>query len=107
MSARAGKQAVDIRLRPVTFRSFRAEQGIAFPNDVSQAARRPPYRAPGRAEMKFTRCAAGLPALATAACCRPALAQRALGLDVSAHQGQISQTQWNNLLAVDNRQFVF
>jgi autotransporter-associated beta strand protein len=39
--------------------------------------------------------------------CRPASAQRALGLDVSTYQGEISQTQWDNLLSVDNHQFVF
>jgi autotransporter-associated beta strand protein len=38
---------------------------------------------------------------------RSARAQRALGLDVSTYQGNITQTQWDNLLAVDNRQFVF
>ena len=32
---------------------------------------------------------------------------RLLGLDVSAWQGSISQTTWNNLRGVDNRQFVF
>src|SRR5689334_18152036 len=42
---------------------------------------------------------------------RPAHAQssgnRLLGLDVSAYQGNISQTTWNNLRTVDSRQFVF
>src|SRR4051794_4206329 len=38
---------------------------------------------------------------------RSATAQRALGLDVSVYQGTISQTQWNNMLSVDNRRFVF
>lgn len=33
--------------------------------------------------------------------------QRALGLDISAWQGNISQTTWNNLRNVENRQFVF
>ncbi|MFO0849681.1 MAG: GH25 family lysozyme [Gemmataceae bacterium] len=41
----------------------------------------------------------------------PAAAQstgnRVLGLDISAWQGNISQTTWNNLFAVENRQFVF
>lgn len=32
---------------------------------------------------------------------------RVLGLDVSAWQGNISQTTWNNLRSVENRQFVF
>src|SRR5215218_4880049 len=32
---------------------------------------------------------------------------RLLGLDVSAHQGNISQTTWNNIRTVENRQFVF
>jgi autotransporter-associated beta strand protein len=32
---------------------------------------------------------------------------RLLGLDVSAWQGNISQTTWNNLRTVENRQFVF
>ncbi len=36
-----------------------------------------------------------------------ALGQRALGLDVSAWQGSISQTTWNNLHNVDDRDFVF
>jgi GH25 family lysozyme M1 (1,4-beta-N-acetylmuramidase) len=34
-------------------------------------------------------------------------AQRLLGLDVSAWQGNISQTTWNNIHNVENRQFVF
>ena len=33
--------------------------------------------------------------------------QRALGLDISAWQGNISQTTWNNIRNVENRQFVF
>jgi len=33
--------------------------------------------------------------------------QRLLGIDVSSWQGSISQTTWNNLRTVDNRQFVF
>lgn len=37
----------------------------------------------------------------------PSQQQRALGLDVSAWQGNISQTTWNNILNVENRQFVF
>ncbi len=32
---------------------------------------------------------------------------RVLGIDVSAWQGSISQTTWNNLRSVENRQFVF
>ncbi|MGD9632925.1 MAG: GH25 family lysozyme [Pirellulales bacterium] len=32
---------------------------------------------------------------------------RALGLDISAWQGNISQTTWNNIRNVENRQFVF
>ena len=37
----------------------------------------------------------------------PAPAQpRALGLDISAWQGNISQTTWNNIYSVENRQFV-
>jgi len=32
---------------------------------------------------------------------------RALGLDISAWQGNISQTTWNNFRNVENRQFVF
>lgn len=36
-----------------------------------------------------------------------ARAQRVLGLDVSAWQGNISQTTWNNIRNVENRQFVF
>ncbi|MCC6493074.1 MAG: autotransporter-associated beta strand repeat-containing protein [Pirellulales bacterium] len=36
-----------------------------------------------------------------------AQAQRALGLDVSAWQGNISQTTWNNIHNVENRDFVF
>src|SRR3954447_2405329 len=32
---------------------------------------------------------------------------RLLGLDVSAYQGNISQTTWNNIQLVENRQFVF
>src|SRR3954465_2300767 len=37
----------------------------------------------------------------------PAHAQRLLGLDISAWQGNISQTTWNNIRLVENRQFVF
>jgi GH25 family lysozyme M1 (1,4-beta-N-acetylmuramidase) len=36
-----------------------------------------------------------------------ASAQRSLGLDVSAWQGNISQTTWNNIHNVENRSFVF
>jgi hypothetical protein len=32
--------------------------------------------------------------------------QRVLGLDISARQGNISQTTWNNLHNVENRQFM-
>ena len=32
--------------------------------------------------------------------------QRALGLDISAWQGNISQTTWNNIHNVENRQFI-
>lgn len=39
--------------------------------------------------------------------CHPARAQRLLGLDISAWQGNISQTTWNNLRNIENRQFVF
>ena len=40
--------------------------------------------------------------------CLPATAQgRSLGLDVSAWQGNISSTTWNNILNVENREFVF
>lgn len=35
-----------------------------------------------------------------------AMAQRVLGLDISAWQGSISQTTWNNIKSVENRQFV-
>lgn len=40
---------------------------------------------------------------------RPAAAQvtRALGLDISAWQGNISATTWTNLRVLENRQFVF
>jgi autotransporter-associated beta strand protein len=49
--------------------------------------------------------AAGMLLCATAA---EVLAQtRALGLDISAWQGNISQTTWNNFRNVENRQFVF
>ncbi|HEY6563594.1 MAG TPA: glycoside hydrolase family 25 protein, partial [Pirellulaceae bacterium] len=36
-----------------------------------------------------------------------AWAQRVLGLDISAWQGNISQTTWNNIRNLENRQFVF
>lgn len=39
--------------------------------------------------------------------CEPACAQRLLGLDISAWQGNISQTTWNNLRTIENRRFVF
>lgn len=42
-----------------------------------------------------------------ATCARPAFAQRVLGLDVSTYQGNITQTQWNNIRVEDNRQFAF
>jgi GH25 family lysozyme M1 (1,4-beta-N-acetylmuramidase) len=32
---------------------------------------------------------------------------RVLGIDVSAWQGNISQTTWNNLRSIENRQFSF
>lgn len=34
-------------------------------------------------------------------------AQRVIGLDISAWQGNISQTTWNNINNVENRQFIF
>jgi autotransporter-associated beta strand protein len=37
----------------------------------------------------------------------PAVAQRALGIDVSAWQGNLSQANWNTLRNTNNRQFVF
>ena len=40
-------------------------------------------------------------------CYAPAEAQRVLGLDVSAWQGNMSQTTWNNIRNVENRRFVF
>src|SRR5437763_12818618 len=50
-------------------------------------------------------------AAATLAITSPAVAQssgnRLLGLDVSAYQGNISQTTWNNIRTVENRQFTF
>ncbi len=47
-------------------------------------------------------------ALAAWGAAAPAQAQqRALGLDISAWQGNISQTTWNNIRNVENRQFVF
>jgi autotransporter-associated beta strand protein len=39
--------------------------------------------------------------------CRSAHAQRVLGLDVSAWQGSIGQTTWNNIHSVEDRDFVF
>jgi autotransporter-associated beta strand protein len=39
--------------------------------------------------------------------CKTAHAQRLLGLDISAWQGNVSQTTWNNLRNVENRRFVF
>src|SRR3954454_6570601 len=57
---------------------------------------------------RLTGAAAAVTALALAS---PALAQssgnRLLGLDVSVYQGTITQTTWNNLRTVENRQFVF
>lgn len=46
--------------------------------------------------------------LALLLCVTPALAQtnRLLGLDISAWQGNISQTTWNNIRNVENRQFI-
>jgi autotransporter-associated beta strand protein len=38
---------------------------------------------------------------------RPAVAQRVLGLDISAWQGNISQTTWDNIRNVEGRRFVF
>ncbi|HAC91414.1 MAG TPA: hypothetical protein DCF63_12415, partial [Planctomycetaceae bacterium] len=48
--------------------------------------------------------------LVGAGCCMTqptAYAQRVLGLDISAWQGNISQTTWNNIKTIENRQFVF
>jgi autotransporter-associated beta strand protein len=45
--------------------------------------------------------------LALAAPATPAIAQRVLGLDVSAWQGDIAQATWNDLYNIDNRQFAF
>ena len=54
----------------------------------------------------FITAAAALVALLVAG--TPAVAQqRALGLDISAWQGNISQGTWNNIRNVENRQFVF
>jgi autotransporter-associated beta strand protein len=39
--------------------------------------------------------------------CHRAMAQRALGLDVSAHQGEITEGQWDSIYSADNRDFVF
>ncbi len=46
-------------------------------------------------------------AAAWSSTCATAHAQRALGLDISAWQGNISQTTWNNIRNVENREFVF
>ncbi|HEY3391191.1 MAG TPA: GH25 family lysozyme [Lacipirellulaceae bacterium] len=40
-------------------------------------------------------------------CSRPAAAERVLGLDISAWQGNLSQTTWNNFHNVEDRDFVF
>jgi autotransporter-associated beta strand protein len=46
-------------------------------------------------------------AAALVCCCPKAVqAQRVLGLDISAWQGNISQTTWNNIKNVENRGFV-
>jgi hypothetical protein len=45
--------------------------------------------------------------LAVGGTAQPVYGQRLLGLDISAHQGNISQTTWNNIRNVENRQFVF
>ena len=47
--------------------------------------------------------ALGMPAVVAA----QSAGNRLLGLDVSAWQGNISQTTWNNIRNVENRQFVF
>jgi autotransporter-associated beta strand protein len=44
---------------------------------------------------------------AIAAGFQPAFAQRLLGLDISAWQGNMSQTTWNNIRNLESRQFVF
>lgn len=51
----------------------------------------------------------GATALLLASLCvsTTAQAQRTLGLDISAWQQDISQTTWNNIRNVENRQFVF
>ncbi len=51
--------------------------------------------------------AGSVAAFASALSSNSAYAQRALGLDISAWQGNISQTTWNNIRNVENRQFVF
>src|SRR3954471_4477754 len=53
-------------------------------------------------------CAAAATTLAVAtAAPAQSTGNRVLGLDVSAYQGNISQTTWNNIRTVENRQFVF
>ncbi len=54
---------------------------------------------------RFAIAAAAWVALAGAGA--PAVAQRALGLDVSAWQGNITPTTWNNIHNVEDRDFVF
>ena len=62
--------------------------------------------APRTGIWRFSIIATALTALLVAG--NSALAQqRALGLDISAWQGNISQTTWNNIRNVENRQFVF
>jgi autotransporter-associated beta strand protein len=46
-------------------------------------------------------------AAAWSSTCATAEAQCALGLDISAWQGNISQSTWNNIHNVENREFVF
>lgn len=51
--------------------------------------------------------AMGIAIAALGAVCDSATAQRVLGLDVSRHQGQISQSNWNTAFSSGNRKFVF
>jgi autotransporter-associated beta strand protein len=57
--------------------------------------------------VKTRRFAAAASLLAAVVPVRCAFAQRILGLDVSAHQGNLSQSTWNSIYSTNNRQFVF
>src|SRR5262245_12129573 len=63
---------------------------------------------PNRANVTLAAAAASVVCgmLASSSASAQSTGNRLLGLDISAHQGNISQTTWNDLYNVENRRFV-